>query len=142
MTDVVIDATIVLKWFLPELDDAACLRLLNSPIKMHAPTLLAVQVGQALGRRTKTGHVTQEVANRVMATMHRLPIRWTGDAELSAAALRITQLSSRSFPDAVYFALAAKLDAPVVSADRRWCQIVGSGPLCDWVRFVGDVSYD
>lgn len=140
MTDVVIDATVVLKWFLPELDDQAALALLDRELRFHAPEILSVQVGQALVRRVKSGHLTAEMANRIVDAIPRLPLHWTASDSLAPAAMRIVQASPRTYPDALYFALAARLDAPVVSADRRWCAVVGTGPLKHWVKHVADFA--
>lgn len=139
----VVDATVVLKWFTPEIDDAVCLKLLDMPdLEMHAPTLLASQVGLALHRRFRSGQVPKGTARQVSATLAKLPIQWTPDTYLVHDAIRISTQTNRSFGDSLYLALALRKNATLVSGDRRWCSMMSTGSTRDWIRFVGQYLED
>lgn len=137
---VVLDASVVLKWFTPEVDDEICLRLLErKDLEFHAPTLLATQFGGALQKRVKAGQMAASAARRAARTLGVLPIRWHSDADLTEDAVKIATATARTYNEATYLALCVRLQATWVVADRRWALMVAGGPLKDWVAFVDKV---
>ena|SRR6266480_996020 len=61
MSNVVVDASIALKWTINEADSSTALALLadwtNREIEVHAPSLLAYEVTNALYRRVRKGEI-------------------------------------------------------------------------------------
>jgi predicted nucleic acid-binding protein len=99
----------------------------------HAPHLLDAELGNVLRRRLARGQVTLEHAEAVLAQAPLLVDHrheHTGALARAAWALR----DRVTFYDALYVALAAALDVPLVTADAR---LAGAGGLPCMVELVG-----
>lgn len=118
---VVIDSSVVFKWFATEEPGAAealdlLLRHQAEEIALVAPAHLPLEVVNALGAR---GRRLEDVEAAVrLLTKTRLLIAPVDDA-LLAESVRIAATERLALYDAVFVALAAHLDAELVTADRR-----------------------
>ena len=139
MRSVVLTASVVLKWYFTEPFSDESLRLIDPARDMSAPDVLVSQVGTALGKRLRTGEVKRDEAHRILTNLRRLPVQWTSASDLAPAALEITAATSRSYNEALYFALAMRQKATLVTADRWWYSLVSTGQLRSLLTWVGDV---
>jgi predicted nucleic acid-binding protein len=62
---IVVDASVALKWFLPEPDSAKAEELLGSHDILVAPTLIVSEVCNAVWKRLRRGETTAQHADRV-----------------------------------------------------------------------------
>jgi predicted nucleic acid-binding protein len=118
MTDCVLDASALVFATSAKTDDASAFRARLTTLRGHAPHLIDAEVGNVLRRHEHAGRLSPEEtaqamrAARVLVT-HRYPhIGALGE-------LAWTLRHNLSFYDALYVALAARLDAPLITADSR-----------------------
>jgi predicted nucleic acid-binding protein len=112
----VVDASVAVKWVLNE-DRSAEANLLRSEDGLIAPSLIAVEIGSALWKAVRRGHVSRLDALAALRTS-LLPF-----SDLVA----IEQLHLHAFPlaldlghpidDCFYLALAQRDGVPIVTAD-------------------------
>jgi predicted nucleic acid-binding protein len=118
MTDLVVDASAyVFATTEATPRSAACRRRLVDT-SGHAPHLLDAEVGSALRRKVRSGSLGLAVAEAALANAPAL----VEHRHAHAGALVTMAWGLRddvSFYDALYVALAASLDAPLLTADRR-----------------------
>ena len=62
----VVDASVVLKWFLPEIHSDAARRLLEAAHHYVAPDLLFPEVGNALWKIVRRGHLSADEGQRLI----------------------------------------------------------------------------
>lgn len=136
---VVIDATVAVKWYFPEVYCDECLALLDQAEELVVPDLLFTQVGTAVWKRVKSNELKPVVAEGIMSNLSRLPLRRVSNDQLIGDAMKIATLSTRTFQEAIYFALAMRCETPLVTADRRWYSLLNTGPMKNHLAFVGDV---
>ncbi len=91
-----------------------------------APHLLDAEVGHALRRRVAAGTVPGEQARRAISRLARLPVRRAPHAELLGRAWELRE--NVTFYDALYVALAERLDVPLLTLDERLA--AAPGPRC------------
>lgn len=53
MKKVVVDASVVVKWFVPEIHSAPAARLLDSDVVLYAPDLIGSEVGNTLRKKVR-----------------------------------------------------------------------------------------
>jgi predicted nucleic acid-binding protein len=118
VSDCVVDASALVLALGGKADAAAALRARLASGRRHAPHLIDAEVGNVLRRHEREGLLSSEEAAlglRAAAVLvdHRYPhvgplgqLAWTFRHNLS-------------FYDALYVALAASLDLPLVTADAR-----------------------
>lgn len=84
---------------------------------LWAPHLVDAEVGHALRRGVATGALRPAAARAALDDLADLPLRRTGHVGLLARAWELR--ANVSFYDALYVALAERLDEPLVTLDAR-----------------------
>jgi predicted nucleic acid-binding protein len=123
---IVVDASVIVKWFIPEVGDAPAKALLATADALVAPELARIEVASALVRKG----LRQELAR---ADVERTLRAWFGvlaggqivllpnEDDIEAAAELALELL-HPLPDCLYLAAAERLGAALVTADRVFAQ--------------------
>lgn len=119
----VVDASVVLKWFLPESDGAAAdfllEQFLNNEVELLAPELILIEIASALWKRAL---LRKELSGAEAALIYQdfltLPLSFVPSSELASAALQFALKHQHSVYDALYCALALERRCDFVTADR------------------------
>ena len=121
---IVVDASVAVKWLLPEPGDAAAQELLASEERLVAPSLIRTEVAAALARRARFGEIEPRDAETAMGlwlqTLRDGVIGLVADEADLVTALRLAIELSHPFEDCLYLALAERLGAPLVTADKKF----------------------
>jgi len=135
VTRFVVDASIAIKWFLPEIHSADALRLLRTEYSLLAPDLLWAEVGNILWKRRRRNEVSNETASAILQDLRRLPLQIRPCETLAETAWSIATHRDRSFYDSLYLALGNQEECPMVTADGKLFNALG-GPASGllWVE--------
>jgi len=119
----VVDASVVLKWFLPEPDNAAAdfllEQFLNGEAELIAPDLLLIETASALWKRaTLRNELSTAESSFIYRDLLTLPISLTPTASLAEAAFQLAVNHRHSVYDAVYCALAMERGCSFITADQ------------------------
>ncbi|MGK2851428.1 MAG: type II toxin-antitoxin system VapC family toxin [Candidatus Limnocylindrales bacterium] len=120
----ILDASVAVKWFLPDEDEVAEARHLRSAaltrsVELVAPDILWAEVCQSLVRAVRRGRVERDAARAVVDDLVEVrPLVMDSAVDLRDA-MRIALAVGVSAYDAQYLALGARLGQPVITADRR-----------------------
>ena len=120
----VVDASVAVKWLVAEDEAAVAEELATGGHDLHAPRLMASEVANALWRKARTGEIERRAAAILLADVQDMPVRWGADEILSADAARLALALDHPIYDCVYLALAHRIGAAVVTADRRFVTAV------------------
>lgn len=115
----VADASVVVKWFIPEVHAEAARRLLGGSFEMTAPDLVRAEVGNVLWKKWRRDEIPAEAVRGVLRDFERLPLKIESSEPLLATAWDVARRFDRSFYDGLYVALAARADCSLVTADRK-----------------------
>lgn len=140
MSPLVVDASVVLKWYFTEAHADLALKVVNYPGGLVVPEALESQVGSVLWRRVKANEIRKDDAHRVLSNLRRLPLIRIPTQTLAPAALEIASVTSRTFTESLYFALAIREQTRLVTADRWWYALLQTGPMKPHLRWIGDVA--
>ena len=118
---IVVDASVAVKWFIPEAGEEAAAKLLGGKKRLVAPALIRLEVTGAIIRRYREGHLSEKKARegtRAWEAMlqHRV-VRLVPDAELFEDAVQMAFLAKHALADCLYLAMAKRFAAPVITAD-------------------------
>jgi predicted nucleic acid-binding protein len=139
LTRYVVDASVVVKWFLPEDHAGAARRLLVSGFRLSSPDLVRVEFGNVMWKRWRRGELSVEAVDVALGYFGRLPLEVETSETLTGAAWNVARLYDRSFYDGLYVALAERSGYPLVTADRRLHNALRDGALSDSLLWVEDV---
>jgi predicted nucleic acid-binding protein len=139
----VVDASVVLKWFLPEKDsglaDSLLEDFLNGDAELIALDLILLEAANALWKRVE---LRQELSATEASLIYRdlltLPISLIGTGPLADRAFQFAIKHKHPVYDAVYCALAIERNCEFITADQTLANKV-RGEL-PFVRHISDMT--
>jgi predicted nucleic acid-binding protein len=139
---VVVDASLAVKWVLPEQHSDRAVGLLREwkakRIQPVAPVLLAVEAANAIYKRVRRGELSPSEGKLALRTLLQTGVLFQGDQHLCPEAWDIAhQFDRPAVYDAMYLALAFTLGCELWTGDERLYNAV-RGKL-NWVRWVGEL---
>jgi hypothetical protein len=123
---IVVDASVAVKWFVPEHGSGEAERLLTGSEKLFAPDLIRLEVAAGLTRKVRQGEAQEEEIRRHCTNWPRMLAG--GVVTLSAAeqdyalAIDLSLQLKHPFQDCLYLALAERLRAPLITADPKFIE--------------------
>lgn len=121
---IVVDASVAVKWFLPEADSEQAEALLRGSDKIAAPELARVEVASAITRRVRLGELSAPLAAAACSAWQRALATGVvtlspNEADLSWAIALAIELK-HPLQDCLYLAAAARQQAPLVTGDLHF----------------------
>jgi predicted nucleic acid-binding protein len=136
----VVDASVAIKWYLPEPNSADADRLLNNGFQLLAPDLLFSEVGNILWKRVMRSELTVHKALVILRALKTLPLTLQPASDLSENVMTVACGLKRSFYDSLYLTLALMADCRLVTADRKLFDAVkDAAPIKKHILWVEDV---
>lgn len=124
---IVVDASVAVKWFVPEPGSAEADALIASGLSRAAPEHIAVEVGQALLRHHRAGRITLDHVRTSLRGLQEL-VRTSPTPWLLDDAVSISATCSCSIYDALYVAAAEVWDCHLVTADAKLRSKLANSP--------------
>ena len=123
---IVVDASVIVKWFVPEVGDAAAKALLSTADELVAPELARVEVASALIRKA----IRQATRRRGCGSTLRAWFRALADGQIVLlpnaddieAAAELALELRHPLPDCLYLAAAERLGVALITADRAFAR--------------------
>jgi predicted nucleic acid-binding protein len=118
---IVVDASVAVKWFIPEAGEEDAAQLLGGKTHLMAPALIRLEVAGAIIRRYREGHLSEKRAREGTqawdAMLQNRVVRLVPDAELFEDAVQMALLAKHTLGDCLYLAAAKQVAVPVITAD-------------------------
>lgn len=129
MTDLVIDASVVIKWVVGEPGTEEALKLRRH--RLFAPDLLVAECANVLWKKTRRKELTHEEAVMAAQLLERAEIELEPSRRLLQQATELAIALGHPAYDCIYLALAQSLACDFVTADvglQRQARKLGDGP--------------
>ena len=120
MSRYVVDASVAVKWYLPEIHDAEARRLLTGAAELFVPDLIFSEVSNILWKRVRSTQMLETEAETVLQSLGALPLTVSPSWPLALPALTIACQTQRTVYDSLYLALALRENAVMVTADEKF----------------------
>lgn len=137
----VVDASVAAKWLAPEPDAPLADAMLDDDLIV--PDLLFAEVGNILWKKQLRGEMDASAAQIGARWLLQVPVQVHDSASLLADALALAMQLQHPAYDCFYLALALRVEAPLVTADRRLyarCHAVDAAGLGERVQLLGAES--
>ena len=119
MSVFVVDASVVVKWFVPEIHSDAARRLLVLPHEYVAPDLLFAETANTIWKKIRRGELTAEEGPQLVADVGRIAVDTVSCRALAEDAHALANATGRTVYDSMYVALAVRLNTRAITADDR-----------------------
>ena len=139
MTRYVVDASVGIKWFLPEIHSEAAGRLPSLKASLHIPAFFQLELGNVLSKKIRRNELTPEEGEAILNELQRVPLQKHSNERLITPAFALAVQTGRSFYDCLYLALAEAIDGRVVTADREFCASLAAGRYGKRMLWVEDL---
>ncbi len=121
---IVVDANVILKWFVPEAGSREAIALQSGPHNLAAPSLIRMEVAGAICRATrgKTPRLSkteaEQLCSRWFTLLGQKVLELVPDDGLMKEACGLSVSLGHPLPDCLYLELAQRWNIPLVTADR------------------------
>lgn len=119
----VVDASVAVKWVLPEPGQAHALRILNlyqdEKLDLIAPHLLIAEVGNVLWKRQRRREISPAAAQRCFEQLLLDCPILLDSPQVSLRALELAMAHDRTVYDCIYLAWALEQRCDVITADEK-----------------------
>ena len=141
MSVFVVDASLVVKWFVPEVGSEAARKWLDASHDYVAPDLVFPEAGNAIWKKVRRGELTGESARRLVRDIATVGIEVVSMRALLVDAHALALATGATVYDATYLTLAVRLDTQVVTGDDSFARKLQQHRLlAPHVRSVEDVA--
>ena len=135
----VVDASVGVKWMLPEPFAAEAARLQDPGHQLHVPAFFEVELVNILWKKVRQGILTRAQADVFLGQLPTLLLLRHADGPLLPAAFDLADRTQRTVYDCLYLALAIQLGGRMVTADERFVNSLTGIPWAASVLRVQDV---
>jgi predicted nucleic acid-binding protein len=136
MTSHVVDASVVIKWFVDEVHAEAARRLQDDQYELFAADLLWPECGNILWKKVRRGELTPDEARLVRGGLEQQPISALPSRLVLELALEVAFDASRTVYDSCYLALAMLIGCQLVTADQKLFNALHGGSYAAHVCWV------
>ncbi|HAK89729.1 MAG: hypothetical protein A2077_04935 [Nitrospirae bacterium GWC2_46_6] len=139
MSKLVVDASVAIKWYVPEVYSKESIKLLSPAFELYVPDLLFSEIGNILWKHRMKGELSREKSQTIIAAISTVLFSVATSHSLMLNALNIACKYHRTFYDSVYIALAEKQNCRFVTADLKLYNALKNGPLKKYILWVEDI---
>lgn len=142
MTGYVVDASVAVKWLVTEPFSDQAIRLLDAELTLVAPELFFAEAANALWALCRRGDIDKTDFAEAIDVLKSAPVAVPASMrQLTASASRLAIDLGHPVYDCFYLALGMQEHFPVVTADRRFHDLVRAHPyFTDQIIHVKDMA--
>ena len=129
MSAFVVDASVVMKWFVPEVHTEAAQRLLRLSHEYFAPDLLFAETANTVWKKIRRGELSVERGQQLVEDLVRVAVEAIPCGVLAEDAHALANVTGRTVYDSMYLALAIRLETRMITADERLVAALATFPM-------------
>lgn len=139
MSVFVVDASLVVKWFIPEVHSDTARKWLDATHDFVAPDLILPEVANAIWKKVRRGELSADEGHDLVADLATVALETVSMRGLISDAYAIAVATGTTVYDASYLTLAARLETEMITGDERFARRLAEHPsLVPHVRFLED----
>ena len=139
MNSLVVDASVAIKWFIPEIHSINAIGLLDMPLNFVAPDLIFSEMGNILWKKYRQKDLSLKNATQVLYDFKRTPIDIFSNELLFESTWDIATNYGTTFYDSSYLALAHIKKCLLITADKKLYTLLRQTRLSPLLLWVEDV---
>lgn len=139
MSSFVVDASVAVKWVVPEVHSESALRLLNRGYDLLVPDFFFAEVTNVFWKRVRRGEDSMDDAKVALEAIRAQPLQIYPSLGLMPCVFDMAVRTQRAVYDCVYLVLAVEYQCQMVSADEKLFNALQTDPLIAHLLWVENV---
>ncbi len=135
----VVDASVAVKWYVPEIHEAEATRLHAGGHELHAPELITPEFANIVWKKTRLGDITETEGRGIVSAFARSGVRFHSHNQTTQSAFTGACLTGQTVYDWTYLSLALVLSCSFVTADERFFRYLEPTSVAKHVIWIGDL---
>lgn len=140
MKAIIVDASVAIKWFIPEVHAELSTHVLNENFVLYAPDLIFAEIGNILWKKCRSKEVAFSTASAILSDFKRVPINVCVNDMLINEAWRIAYDYQCTVYDSLYVAMAKMKQGILVTADKSLFQNINTSTLSKHILWIEDIA--
>lgn len=134
MNDLVIDASVAIKWFIWEEDTDEAQQLLNKLNSFYVPDIFLMEIDAIITKKVRRKELDVPDAFQKRKVFRQLPHKLIPYTQIAEFAFRLATEFPITQYDATYLATAVDYDATFYTADRRLVNSMSNTPFGEYIE--------
>ena len=133
----VVDASVAVKWYVPEVFEQEATNVLKGRHDLHVPELILPEFSNIIWKKVLRGELTAAEGSKIVSALTRKG--WTLHSHLQTLRSAYTgaEATGQTVYDWTYMALAVSLSCEFVTADERFYKAVVPTPFAANIKWIG-----
>ena len=134
----VVDASVAVKWYVPEVFEQEATRLLKGRHDLHVPELILPEFSNIIWKKVRRGELSTAESSRIINAFTQK--RWTTHSHRQTLRSAYTgaEATGQTVYDWTYLALAVSLSCEFVTADERFYKAIEPTPFAANIKWIGN----
>ncbi len=135
----VIDASVAIKWYVPEIYEQEATRLQQSGDVLHAPELILPEFVNIVWKKIARREIIEKEGQKIVTEFSRTNLVYHPQRQIIKSAFTGAMMTNQTVYDWTYMALALSLSCQFVTADERFYKALEKTKLKKHLLWVGDI---
>lgn len=116
----VVDASVAIKWYVPEIYEQEASRMQQSGDELHAPELILPEFGNIVWKKVARREITEKEGQRIVSKFSKSKLIFHPHGQIIKSAFTGATMTGQTVYDWTYLSLALSLGCQFVTADERF----------------------
>jgi predicted nucleic acid-binding protein len=135
----VVDASVAVKWYIPEILAGHAEKLLTNGDELFAPDLIIPETSNIIWKKIRRNELTPDEGESILSAFLRSGVRIRPHTSVARSAFTGALLSGQTVYDWTYLALAISLSCEFVTADRKFYDSLSDTAIGKHLKWLGDL---
>jgi len=135
----VIDASVAIKWYIPEVYEQEASKLQRSVDTLHAPELILPEFGNIVWKKLRRREITEKEGQKIVVEFSKTNLIYHPQRQIIKSAFTGAAMTNQTVYDWTYMALALSLGCQFVTADEKFYKALEKTGLKKHLLWIGDV---
>ena len=131
-----VDASVAVKWFVPEVHSEQAVKLLENNYELIVPDLIYSEFSNIIWKKHRIKELNETIANEIIIAFEQFIFEKIVTSQIMQGAFDIAVKYDRSVYDCMYLMAACTTDTKFVTADKKFFNAINSTPLSNNILWV------
>ncbi|MEJ7624057.1 MAG: type II toxin-antitoxin system VapC family toxin [Pyrinomonadaceae bacterium] len=136
----VVDASVVVKWYVPEIYCDESIRLLEGGNELHVPELLLPEFSNIIWKKVRRNEIDAADGRKMIEAVRQIRFSIHSHKKTILSAYTGAISTGQTVYDWTYLALAISLSCEFVTADEKFFRRLADTPLKSNLMWIGDIN--